>query len=270
MELFSWPMIFILLGVGISVGMISGLLGIAGGVIMVPALLKIESMLGVSPDMAVKVAFGTSLLTGFLTSLSGTWQHHRKDNVCWRDALILSLAGTAGAVGGATLSAYMTAAVLKPLFGMTVLTIAIVLAFRSESAEDGPYERHPITGILLVGGSIGTLSALVGIGGGVMLMPFLTLVLGYPPHRAVGTSGAVIPLIALSGAAGYMIHGWGLQGLLPFSAGYVNLFFVFCMALASMLTAPLGARIGTRLHGKWLNRLFSLLLVFVALKMFGF
>lgn len=270
MELFSWLMIVILLGVGISVGLISGLMGIAGGVILVPALLQIESMLGVPSDMAVKVAFGTSLLTGFLTSLAGTWQHQREDNVCWHDALVLSLAGTAGAVFGATISVYMTAAVLKPLFGAAVLAVAGILAFRPEQIEDGRCERHPITGILLVGVSIGTMSALVGIGGGVMLVPFLTLVLGYPPRRAVGTSGAVIPLIALSGAVGYMVHGWGQPGLMPFSAGYVNLFFVLCVAASSMLVAPLGAKIGTRIHGKWINRLFALLLIFVALKMFGF
>ncbi len=269
MELTSWPMIAILLGVGIGVGLISGFMGIAGGVILVPVLLKIESVLGVHPDMAVKVAFGTSLLTGFLTSLSGTWQHHRENNVCWRDALILSMAGTAGALCGATLSAYLTAAVLKPLFGTAVLVVALILTFRPEREESGRGERHPMTGMVLVGGAIGILSALVGIGGGVMLVPFLILVLGYQPRQAVGTSGAVIPLIALFGAAGYVVHGWGLKGLLPFSAGYVNLFFVFCVAATSMLTAPLGARVGTRLHGKWLNRLFALLLVFVALKMFG-
>lgn len=270
MELVSWSMIAILMGVGIGVGFISGLMGIAGGVILVPALLKIENVLGVAPDMAVKVAFGTSLLAGFLTSLSGTWQHHREKNVCWRDALILSVSGTAGALSGATLSAYLTAAVLKPLFGTAVLVVAMILAFRPEPKENGRCERHPMTGMLLVGGAIGILSALVGIGGGVMLVPFLTLVLGYPPRRAVGTSGAVIPLIALFGAVGYVVNGWGIKGLIPYSAGYVNLFFVLCVSTTSMLVAPLGAKIGTRVHGKWLNWLFALLLIFVALKMFGF
>jgi len=270
LELVSWSMVAILMAVGIGVGFISGLMGIAGGVILVPALLKIENVLGVAPDMAVKVAFGTSLLTGFLTSLSGTWQHHRENNFCWRDAVSLSFAGTVGAVCGSTLSACMTAAVLKPLFGVVVLAVAVILVFRTDSRETARSERHPVGGILLAGTMIGILSALVGIGGGVMLVPFLTLVLGYPPRRAVGTSGAVIPLIALSGAAGYIVHGWGLKDLQPFSAGYVNLFFVVCISATSMLFAPLGAKIGTRLHGKWMNRLFALLLVIVAFKMFGF
>jgi uncharacterized membrane protein YfcA len=268
-ELVSWPMITILMGVGIGVGLISGLMGIAGGVILVPALLKIEYVLGVPSDTAVKVAFGTSLLTGFLTSLSGTWQHHRERNVCWRDALALSLAGTAGALFGSTLSAYLTASVLKPLFGVVVLVVSVILALRSDSKENVRSERHPVGLMVFVGALIGILSALVGIGGGVMLVPFLALALGYPPRRAVGTSGAVIPLIALFGAAGYIVHGWGMKDLLPYSAGYVNLFFVLCLSVTSMLVAPLGAKIGTKLQGKWLNRLFALMLVFVALKMIG-
>ncbi|MCU0581746.1 MAG: sulfite exporter TauE/SafE family protein, partial [Syntrophales bacterium] len=147
--------------------------------------------------------------------------------------------------------------------------VAVILVFRTDSRETARSERHPVGGILLAGTMIGILSALVGIGGGVMLVPFLTMVLGYPPRRAVGTSGAVIPLIALFGAAGYVVHGWGIKGLMPYSAGYVDLFFVLCVSTTSMLVAPLGARIGMRLHVKWLNRLFALLLVFVALKMFG-
>jgi len=270
LELVSWSMIAMLMGVGIGVGFVSGLMGIAGGVILVPALLKIENLLGVAPDMAVKVAFGTSLLTGFFTSMSGTWQHHREKNICWRDVLLLSLAGTVGALCGSTLSAYLTAAVLKPLFGVAVLAVAVILVFRSDSRETARLERHPVGGILLAGTMIGILSALVGIGGGVMLVPFLTLVLGYSPRCAVGTSGAVIPLIALFGAAGYVVHGWGIKGLVPYSIGYVNLFFVLCVSATSMLVAPLGAKIGTRVHGKWLNRLFALLLIFVASKMFGF
>jgi len=270
-ELVSWSMILILMGVGVGIGFISGLMGIAGGVVLIPVLLKIQSLMGgIPPDTAVKVAFGTSLLTGVLTTSSGTWQHHRKNNVCWHDAMALSGAGIAGALVGSTISSYLSGAVLKPLFGVTVLAVAVILVLRSEREVSERCERHPLGGIIAVGASIGTLSALVGIGGGVMLMPFLTLVLGYSPQRAVGTSGAVIPLVALSGAIGYIVHGWGESGLLPFSAGYVNLFFVLCVSVSSMLTAPLGAKVGIKLHGRWLNRLFAVLLVLVALKMFDF
>lgn len=271
MELVSWPMVLILMGVGVGVGFISGLMGIAGGVILIPALLKIQSLMGgIPPDTAVKVAFGTSLLTAVLTTSSGTWQHHRENNVCWHDAMALSLSGIAGALVGSTISSYLSGAVLKPLFGAAVLAVAVILALRSEAKGNIRCEKHPVGGIIAVGGLIGTFSALVGIGGGIMLMPFLTLVLGYSSHRAVGTSGAVIPLVALSGAIGYIVHGWGESGLLPFSAGYVNLFFVLCVSVSSMLTAPLGARAGAKLHGRWLNRLFAALLVLVALKMFDF
>lgn len=270
MELVSWSMVVILLGVGVGVGFISGLLGIAGGLILVPALLKIESILGIPVDTAVKMAFGSSLLTGFFASVSGTWQHHRGGNVRWHDALPLAIAGTVGALVGSTVSSYLPGAVLKPLFGVVVLAVAVMLVFRSERGESAASTRHPFVMMSCVGGAIGSLSALVGIGGGVMLIPFLTLLLGYPPRQAVGTSSAVIPLIAFSGAIGYIVHGWGESGLPAFSAGYVNLWFVLCVSLSSMLVAPLGAKVGTSIHGKWLNRLFAMLLVFVAFKMFGF
>jgi uncharacterized membrane protein YfcA len=263
-------MVLVLLGVGVGVGFISGLLGIAGGVILVPALLKIESLLGIPVDTAVKIAFGSSLLTGFFTSISGTWQHHRESNIRWHDAIPLTVAGTAGALIGSTVSSYLPGSVLKPLFGVAVMVVAVILVFRPEREESAASTRHPLVIMSFVGGAIGALSALVGIGGGVMLIPFMTLLLGYPARQAVGTSAAVIPLIVFSGAIGYIVHGWREAGLPAFSAGYVNLWFVLCVSLSSMLVAPLGAKVGTMIHGKWLNRLFALLLVFVAFKMFGF
>jgi len=270
LELVSWSMVMILLGVGVGVGFISGLLCIAGGVILVPALLKMESILGIPVDTAVKMAFGSSLLTGFFTSVSGTWQHHREGNIRWHDAAPLAVAGTVGALIGSTVSSYLPGAVLKPLFGVVVIAVAVLLVLRSNWQESASSTRRPLVMMSLVGGSIGVLSALVGIGGGVMLIPFLTLLLGYPPRQAVGTSASVIPLIAFSGAVGYIVHGWGEEGLPAFSAGYVNLWFVLCVSLSSMLVAPLGAKVGSRMHGKWLNRLFAILLIFVACKMLGF
>ena len=226
MELVSWPMIMILLGAGIGVGFVSGLLGIAGGVILVPVLLTVGKVLGASPDTAVKTAFGTSLLVGFLTSLAGTLQHHRVYNICWRDAMVLAAAGIVGALIGSSVSASMPAAVLKPAFGTVVMAVAALLAFRPEPKEYIIRETRSLASLLPVGVLVGILSSLVGIGGGVMLVPYLTMALGYVPSMAVGTSGAVIPMIALFGATGYVLHGWGGQDLLPYSVGYVNYFFV--------------------------------------------
>ena len=269
MDMVSFPIISLLLGVGIGVGFLSGLLGIAGGVILIPVLLKIENLMGIPPDIAVKMAFGSSLLTGFFTSLSGSIQQWKNHNICWRDAIWLSVSGALGAQLGSSISSYLSGAVLKPLFGVAALLAAFVLLFRSHLYEKN--EPRHISAFLLfcIGGLIGSLSSLVGIGGGIMLIPFLVILLAYPAHLAAGTSGAVIPLIAVSGTTGYIIHGCSVENLPPFSLGYVNFFFVLCVSATSIMIAPWGAKVATKIRGTWLNLCFSGLLIWVALKMFG-
>ena len=269
MDMVSLPIISLLLVVGIGVGFASGLLGIAGGVILIPILLEIENFMGISPDIAVKMAFGSSLLTGFFTGLSGSVQHGKNHNIRWRDAIWLSVSGALGALAGSSVSSYLSGAVLKPLFGVAALLAAFLLLFRSQLYERNEPRHISAVPLVCIGGFIGSLSSLVGIGGGIMLVPFLVILLAYPAHLAAGTSGAVIPLIAVSGAAGYIIHGWTVENLPPFSLGYVNLFFVLCVSTTSIIAAPWGAKAAVKMRGPWLKLCFSGLLIWVALRMFG-
>jgi len=270
MDMISLPVISLLLGVGIGVGFFSGLLGIAGGVILIPVLLKIANLMGISPDIAVKVAFGSSLLTGFFTSLSGSIQQWKNHNIRWSDVTWLSVSGALGALVGSSISSFLSGAVLRPLFGVAALLAAFILLFRSQIHERNEPRHLPALFLVCIGGFIGFLSSLVGIGGGIMLIPFLVIMLAYPVHLATGTSGAVIPLIAISGATGYVFHGWTVENLPPFSLGYVNLFFALCVSATSIIAAPWGAKVATKIRGRWLNLCFSGLLIWVALKMFGF
>jgi len=269
MDMVSFATVFLLLGVGVGVGFASGLLGIAGGVILIPILLELAILMKIPPDIAVKMAFGSSLLVGFFTSISGSVQHWKNHNIRWRDAILLSLSGALGALLGSSVSSCLSSDVLKPLFGIAALFAAFILLFRSQAHEKN--EPRHIAALLLVcvGAVIGSLSSLVGLGGGIMLIPFLVILLTYPPHLAAGTSGAVIPLIAASGAAGYIIHGWSIENLPPFSLGYVNIFFVICISITSIPAAPWGAKAAAKIRGAWLNICFAGLLVWVALKMFG-
>jgi uncharacterized membrane protein YfcA len=269
MDMISLTTIVLLLATGVGAGFVSGLLGIAGGVILIPLLLEIENLVKISPDIAVQMAFGSSLLTGFFTSLSGSVQHRKNHNIRWRDAIWLSISGSLGALAGSFVSSYLSGAVLKPLFGVAAILAAFILLFRSQTCEKAE-SRHVAAPLLVcAGGVIGALSSLVGLGGGIMLVPFLIILLSYPTRLAIGTSGAVIPLIAISGATGYIIHGWGIETLPPFSMGYVNLFFVLCTSTTSILAAPWGVKAAVKIRGPWLNLCFAGLLVWVALKMFG-
>jgi uncharacterized membrane protein YfcA len=265
----SFTIISLLLAVGIGVGFVSGLLGIAGGVILIPVLLEIENLLQISSDIAVKMAFGSSLLTGFFTSLSGSVQHWKNNNIRWHDAIWLSVSGALGALAGSSISSCLSGAVLKPLLGIAALFAALTLLFRPQSCEKNEPRHLPAPFLIGIGSTIGVLSSLVGIGGGIMLIPFLIILLSYPARLAAGTSGAVIPLIAVSGAAGYIFHGWSIENLPPFSLGYVNIFFVICVSATSILAAPWGAKAAVKIRGVWLNYCFAALLVWVALKMFG-
>ena len=269
MDMVSFSTASLLLGVGIGVGFVSGLLGIAGGVILIPFLLEIENLIGISPDIAVKIAFGSSLFTGFFTNLSGSAQHWKNHNIRWRDAILLSVSGALGALLGSSISSYLSGAILKPLFGIAALLAAFIMLLLSRTYERNEPRNIAAPLLVCIGSFIGILSSLVGIGGGIMLIPFLIVFLRYPSRLAAGTSGTVIPLIAISGAIGYIVHGWTRENLPPFSLGYVNLFFVLCVSTTSMIAAPWGAKAAAKIRSTWLTVCFAGLLIWVALKMFG-
>lgn len=261
----------ILLALGAGAGFASGLLGIGGGSVMVPLTYWLILDIGVSPDIAIRIAFGTSLLVILPTAISGSWSHNKKKAVRWKTALVLGSCALAGALVGATIAARLPCAILEKGFGALVLAIAIWMGFGivAKLRRDGDGPRESLGLVAACGFPIGMATGLTGLGGGVLIVPVLVLALNFPMHIAVGTSVASIILASLGGIAGYIINGLGIAGLPPHSIGYINLPIGLCLAATSIPMAQLGARTAHALPPKPLRYIFIAFMVYVGLEMIG-
>jgi uncharacterized membrane protein YfcA len=263
--------ISILLAAGVGAGFSSGLLGLGGGAIMVPVSYWLILTMGVSPDIAIRIAFGTSLLVILPTAISGSWSHHKKKAVHWKTALVLGSCALVGALVGATLAAQLPEKVLKIGFGALVLAIALWMGLgitpRVRKEDEGPQENFKLAAAC--GFPIGMVTGLTGLGGGLLIVPILVLVLNFPIHVAMGTSMASIILASVGGIAGYIVNGLGVAGLLPYSLGYINLPIWLCLTATSTPMAQLGARAAHALPAKPLRYIFITFIVYAGLRMIG-
>jgi uncharacterized membrane protein YfcA len=251
-----------LLLLGCGTGFLAGLLGIGGGMLMVPFLTYLLGARGVPPELAVKMAIATSMATILFTSLSSVRAHHRRGAVRWD--LVRALAPgivLGGLAAGAGVFALVKGQVLALFFAIFVgYSATQMLIDRKAQAQrdlSGPL------GLAGAGGLIGFLSGLVGAGGGFVTVPYLSRrqVL---MHQAVATSAALGFPIALANTAGYVVGGWSLPPALPGAVGYLYLPALAVIAAASVLLAPLGARAAHALPVKQLKRVFAVMLYALA------
>lgn len=254
--------------VGGGVGVVSAMFGIGGGTIYVPMVFMLLEGGGVGEDAAVKTAIGTSLFVMSFMSVAAGWGHYREGNRVSGAALPLVVGSVAGAACGSTVAAAVSGALLRKIFGVLVLIIAVRLFVK----EGGEGRKEPAGGFarfLVLGLVAGVVSAMMGIGGGVVMVPVMALLFGHPIHRSVGTSCMVIVFTSAAGAAGHVYHGLGASGLAAGSVGYVNLVFAALLVPTSMIGARYGAVVAARTQGERLRRYFSIFLVPVGLKMLG-
>lgn len=251
-------------GLGLVVGFVAGLLGVGGGLIIVPVLIMLLHTHGQAVGMEPQLALGTSLATILFTSLSSVRAHHRRGAVEWPLVRRIAPGIVLGTLAGAALAARMPATVLKIFFVVFLFYAAVQMWLDFKPA---PHRGLPgRIGTSLAGGVIGVVSSWVGIGGGTLSVPFM-LWHNVPLHRAIATSAAIGFPIAFAGAAGYMLGGWTVSGLPVGSLGFVYLPALAGIVLGSVLTAPLGARTAHRLPVRPLKRVFALLLFTLALRM---
>lgn len=254
-----------LAGAGVVAGILAGLLGVGGGIIIVPVLFSILLLAGVDPAICMHIAVGTSLMTIVATALSSARAHHRKGAIDWALARRWALAIAMGAVAGGLAARFLDSRELSLFFAVVALSVAIFLTARREgsrlfSALPGGLKAQPIP--LL----IGLVSSLMGIGGGSFTVPALSSC-GYSVRNAVATSSFFGLLISLPGALAFMAAGWGDPRLPPLSLGYVNLLGFVVIAPMTTLAAPWGARLAHAIAPNLLRRLFAIFLAITAVKM---
>lgn len=235
---------------------------------MVPVQIWALTCTGTSPDVATRVALGTSLAVILPTAISGCLSHSCRGAVLWRPGAILGLSGLAGAFAGGTLAAHLPGDLLRAIFGAVVLSGAARMLFAGSISPSGGLKQGTAA-LLAIGLFVGVISGLTGIGGGVILVPAMLMALGYSMHQAAGTSSVAIAFNALGGSLAYAINGLGAPGLPPYSVGYISLLQLVLLAGTSVLSAPLGARAAHRLPGRMLGHIFMVLMIYVGLRMMG-
>ena len=251
-------------GLGLVVGFVAGLLGVGGGLIIVPVLIMLLHANGLAAGMEPQLALGTSLASILFTSLSSVRAHHRHGAVEWSLVWRIAPGILFGTLAGALLATQLSAMVLKLFFVAFLFYAATQMWLDFKPA---PHRGLPgRAGSTLAGSVIGVVSSWVGIGGGTLSVPFM-LWHNVPLHRAIATSSAIGFPIAIAGAIGYVLGGQGVSGLPAGSLGFVYLPALLGIVLGSVLTAPLGARTAHRLPVRPLKRVFALLLVALALRM---
>jgi len=267
MEVFGIQAIVLFVVLGAAAGFLAGLLGIGGGIILVPLFLWSFPHAGFQPDLTVHAAFATSLAIIFPTSISSTLGHRKRGNVQWHQVFYLAAGGAFGAVAGASAAASFSGIWLKGLFGLMQILVALKLLIFHPHMPPERLDQPGKAGLVAVGLIGGSFSAFFGVGGGVVAVPLMVLALRLPIHLAVGNSSALIVISSLFGALSYTWHGWHIPGLPPFSSGYVNVLVAGLVAPFTILTARLGVRVAGRTSHAKMIKIFAGLLILVGLRM---
>lgn len=259
------PLVIGLAGAGAVAGLVAGLLGVGGGIVIVPAISLILSALGYGGDVTQHVAVGTSLAVIIATGSASTRAHYTRGAVMgnvlrlWGPPLIIA------ALIGGIMSRWLSGDVLRIIFGGVAVFLSLNIVLPIQKRLMGRFHEtalvHRISAFI-----IGYISALMGIGGGSLSVPTLSA-FGHAMHKAVGTSAALGVLLAIPGAIGFMIAGWGEAGLPPFSIGFVNLPALLLVGGIASLMAPLGAGLAHRLDQRRLRLVFAVFLLVVGGRM---
>ncbi len=259
-----WPLALAMLATALFSGVVAGLLGVGGGIVIVPVLEYALQFAGIPAEWRMHVAVATSLATIIPTSISSSRAHHGRGAIDWPLVKSWGPGMLLGALAGSLLAARVQAQVLSAVFGVVALAVAVKMFLPLDHLRLAADVPRGAAGAA-TSGAIGAVSAMMGIGGGTISVPMMTL-LGEPIHRAVGTGAFFGLLISVPGTLGYLLAQPAASLPWP-TIGLVSLLGVALIAPGSMLTAPLGARLAHALSRRALSQLFGAFLFVVALRM---
>ncbi|SDW23617.1 Uncharacterized membrane protein YfcA [Albimonas donghaensis] len=266
MDALGWAgLALALLGTGVVAGVLAGLLGVGGGIVIVPVLSWLLAIVALPDSLTQHLAVATSLATIIPTSISSARSHRKRGSV---DMARLKLWGPGvivGALAGGVLAKFVSGDALRLVFGVVALLVAVNMFMpRQIQAAEAPPTGAPAN--FSIAGVIGLFSSMMGIGGGTLAVPVQSSV-GIPMRTAVGTASALGLLIAVPGTLGFIYAGWGVEGLPPLSLGYVSLPAVALIVPATWIFAPQGAKLAHKVDQALLRRLFAIFLAITAARM---
>ena len=245
---------------GMFAGVCAGLFGIGGGMIIVPALVWIFTAYDYSPDVVAHLAVGTSLATIIVTSISSLMAHNKRGGVRWDVWKYMAGGLVLGSLSGAAVADQINGQMLQAMIGGAALLVAFKMLFMSNKEQVGkPLPKPPVQ--FGAGTGIGLASAIFGIGGGSLTVPFLNWS-GLPMRQSVGTSAACGLPIAVAGALGFAWFGQDVANLPEGTVGFVHVIAFVCISIASFITAKLGAKWAHQLPAATLKKAFGVLLTF--------
>ena len=253
----------VLLLTGVSAGFVAGLLGVGGGIVMVPAVSYF--IMQTQPDVitAMHSAIGTSLAVIIPTSILSARTHMTLGNVDFSVVRKLALFVFIGACGGAIVARFLDNSSLKILFGALCIIFGFIFLIKIIVIRDG---LPKLIFRAVIGGIVGLLSSLVGIGGGSLMVPALTS-FGWTMHRAVGTAALIGLVIAIPGMASFVVMGLDMPGRPTYSLGFVWLPGVLCLSATSFFMAAIGAKTADKINRKKLRKIFGIVLSIVGVRL---
>lgn len=260
----------ILLGGGVVAGFLAGVFGVGGGIVLVPFLIWFLQANGVSSLVSTHIAFGTSLCVAACASAASAAVYQRHGQVVWRAVLAIGLASIAGALAGSTIAGVLEGTTLRKCFAAVVAVAALRLMTRGKKGKRGEDPNLALPGLAGAGVIVGLVSALAGVGGGVISIPIMNTFLKFPVKQALGTSSATIVITALAASAGYMVRGWDNQFLPGGTLGFVDPLRALPIIAGAIPAALAGARVANGSRHETLTRAFAIFLLIIALKMFFF
>lgn len=259
------PFVLAMLATGAVSGVMAGLLGIGGGAIIVPVLATALQVMGFDADIVQHVAVATSLAIIIPTGIASARAHHKRGAVDMRILKLWAPVILVATLAGGLMARWYSGDVLRIVFGVMAFFIAANIVLPFQQRLIGHLNSSPLTHRIFAA-VVGYISALMGVGGGSLSVPTIAA-FGASMHTAVGTGAAIGVFIAVAGTVGFIISGWGLEGLPPLSLGYINLIAFAAVAVVAYFTAPLGVALAHRLDQKTLKLVFAAFLVFVGISM---
>jgi uncharacterized membrane protein YfcA len=260
--------IIILLATGIVAGFTGGLIGLGGAFLMTPMQIIVYTRMGLPEDVAVMTAFGTSLLVVLATAISGAWRHHKQGAVNWRVAGIMGGSGLFFSYIGSTVASHVPGAALKVIFGAVAIAACVRMIVATSERKDSQPVTNPWIWVAWAV-PVGLLAGLLGVGGGVIMIPILVVALRFKMHNAVANSLAIMIFSSLGGIIGYIVNGIGVADRLSYSLGYINLPSWLLLAIPSAVMAQVGAVVAHRIPRKPLTYIFIAIMIYIGLRMIG-